>query len=372
MWQTLLEHPWWLLSLFYPVIYIWRINLNEKRKWGHRLHPPIPYLCKTFLLGAFVGIVLSLFISIYPMYIPFTVTEIWIIWIATVFLSLFGWRFACISYAVALCGLLHLVSSYVSYSPEAQSWFKPWWDTIVYFSLFDWLWLVALLHLCEAFLVRVDGNTAKQIIEHIDEQKQRINGFQHMRVWSIPLLLPTSMGWFPFPMMISFAETNFSRSMSQQRRRSGTLIFIYACILIFLLVLCSFYHSLLIGAWLCSWLGHEGLFQWNRLSESKSSPMYISTNKGLNILEVLPHSPAAEMGIKTGDILHRVNGTEIQTVDDIKKITSRSAYCKLEVLDEHLDQHLLHRVMYEDDPQHLGIIGALSVAEASATTEEKE
>ncbi|SHE95349.1 hypothetical protein SAMN05444392_105107 [Seinonella peptonophila] len=369
-WTTFFAQPWWVLSFCYPLIHITLLNFRERNRWGSSLHPPIPYLLRTYCLGIFVGAVLSGLFSLFSVTFPFTLYEFYLVWLFTLIFSIAGMRFACFSYAVTCCGFLHLLIKLIPFVPDLSTFYYQWWKCLQQFPLRNWLWLVALLHLCEAFLVRIDGSSGKQIIEQKHLNQQIVNGFYFSQVWPIPLLLPTPMGLFPCPFLLSFSDLNLSRTIRRHQRQSGTIYFLYATGLVCLLILSSFYPIITYAALFFTLIGHEGLYQWRCYQERKMTPLFISNQKGLRVLDVFPHSPADDMGIRNGDILFRLNGETVRTIDDVTTITQKAAYCKLEVLDEELDHHNLQRPLFENDPYHLGMIGA--IADQSEEDEQKE
>lgn len=354
IWYPIWQYACWALAILYPILQIGFLRRREKLAYGQPLHLFFPFLGRTLLFGIFIGVCLSLLFSFYSVYFPFSYYDILLIWSAILFLSFWGLRFVCLVYAVFLCGCIQGLADFFS------NWLGEWTQIFRMFSLSDWLWLVALLHLGEAFLIRFDGQIGKQImtIDHV--QYTHVNGFTLFRIWPIPLVLPTIGGPLIFPILLSFCDRSFSQSLSQQQRRVGSLTFLYANLLIALLIASSFYSFFVWIALGVAFIGHEGLYHWQKYRERGAEPYYQTTEKGLTILDVVPGSPAAEMGLKTGDRLQRINRQSITSTEEICAITEQSTYCKLELVDEEGYFHMLHRAIYEGDPRDLGIIGAVA------------
>jgi len=57
---------------------------------------------------------------------------------------------------------------------------------------------------------------------------------------------------------------------------------------------------------------HEGWVILQRKRELGGKPKYVSSEEGIMVLEVLPESPAAEMGIRSGDMLLAINDSKIE------------------------------------------------------------
>lgn len=356
----------WVLSALYPILQIGFLRRRERQAFGQALHLPIPFLGRALLFGTFVGIFLSALFSFYSVYFPFSYYDILLIWSAILFLSLWGLRFVCLAYAVFLGGCVHELAEFLSIG------LGEWTQIFHLFSLSDWLWLVALLHLGEAFLIRFDGQMGKQIATVAHPHYTHVNGFALSRIWPIPLVLPTIEGPLIFPVLLSFSDFSLSQSLAQQQRRVGSLTFLYASLLIALLIASSFYPFFVWIALAVTLLGHEGLYQWQKYQEREAEPYYLSTEKGLTILGVVPGSPAAQMGLKTGDRLQRINRQPITCTEEICAVTEQSTYCKLELVDEEGHFHILHRAIYEGDPRDLGIIGAVATTPASVESQVEE
>ncbi|WP_217582164.1 PDZ domain-containing protein, partial [Lysinibacillus sp. GbtcB16] len=72
---------------------------------------------------------------------------------------------------------------------------------------------------------------------------------------------------------------------------------------------------LIVGALLSIAL-HEGLIRYNQCLEDKQTPFYVHSTRGLMVLSVVPKSPAQELGIQIGELIHKVNGHKIRTKTD--------------------------------------------------------
>jgi hypothetical protein len=240
----------------------------------------------------------------------------------------------------------------------------PWdklWLSLQHVSVSSWLWLVAILHLLEWALIRLDGAYGSQPIQIQHRSGRTVNGFLLKKGWPIPLVILTFSGWIPIPVFLSFATVNLSKPLKQQKRLSSTLTLLYGGALCGCLLLAT-----LVGGEVWLWIaailsivGHEGIFQWGRWKEKQKEPLFVTDERGLKVLAVLPDSPATAMGVKTGDIVQRLNGVRIRTLEDLEKVTEQAAFCKLEVLDERLDRHIMQKALYENDPRNLGIVAAM-------------
>jgi len=309
------------------------------------------------IISIFSGVVLSVGLSFWK--VTLLPEEITLIWATTLLFLIGGVRFGSISYSV---GLLCTISFIVNLFPPLQLpglWNKLWVQ-IAQFHSESWLWLAGGLHFLEWILVRFDGDRGCFPVLMNHETNGKVNGFMLRKGWPIPLLLNIPLlGYLPVPIFLSFSRLTLSKPIEQQRRLSSTLYLLLGLIICSFLFLSLYSKLWLWGAALFSLLGHEVIYQVGKWHERREEPLYVSNERGLKVFAVLPNSPGAAMGIKIGDIVQRLNGHRIYTHSDLERAVKDAAFCKLEVLDEFLDRHMMQKALYQDDPRHLGIVGAV-------------
>lgn len=362
-WQSWMN-PWLVISFFFPICQILYLSSREKKIWGEKIYPPTPWIFKICFLGLISGFFLSVFLS--PMIFSFTMEEVLLVWLVVALFAMGGFRYLCISYAIGFLSLTQMILDQIVFQIHPNGWIH--W--IYRFSTYDWLWIVAFIHFIEWLFIRLDGDRGRKLITTTHQSGNSVNGFVFNRIWPLPCVIFTPMGWLPVPLMVGFSSYNLSKPIEQQKRFSSTLTLFYILLLCSALWLAKFWDG---GLWIAVFLvlfGHELIFRWQQWREKRAYPLFTSDELGLKILEVLPSSPAAHLGIRPGDILQRINGVSIYTIEDVEKVTASAAHCKLELLDQQHDHHFVQKVIYEDDPKHLGIIGAVSLAETAAAKEE--
>ncbi|SFI63996.1 PDZ domain-containing protein [Thermoflavimicrobium dichotomicum] len=366
-WLRLFIDPFWLTLFLLPVLHIGYLRWREKKQFGKIIHAPIPLVLRTWCLGLAVGFLLSCLLIKWKFVIR--KEEVLLVWGLTLCLGIWRIRFACISYVAGLLSLVSLASKkwgLVAISLEGYH----WWKTIVSFSVENWLWLVGLTHLLEWGLVRLSGADGSLPVQVHHRLGQPVHAFLLSKIWTVPFVLLTHTGWLIVPVIIGFSSKNASKPVLQQKRFVSTFVLIFACSLCIVLILSMYWRPLLWMAAILSFSAHELFYWWEQWRERKRKPLFVSTEQGLKVLVVLPFTPAAEMGIKSGDIIHRLNGVRIFTVEDLKRVTDHAAFLKLEILDERMDKHYLQKALYEDDPKDLGIIGAISIWQTNIKSKE--
>lgn len=362
-------HPLPWIALFFPFCQIVRDLITEKKVSGARIHSPASLLIKTMFWGLLMGILFSLASIAFRFSI--NQDEVILVWFFTLFFACFGFRFLCFSNVVGCVSLLHLIMKQFAHRLDGLS-SHPLGGQLLQFSVLDWLWVITWLHLAEWLLIRFNGLEGRQIITVSHPSGQRVNGYRLNRIWPIPALLFTTNGWIPLPLLAGFASYNLSKPIEQQKRLASTYALLHAAGLAMGLSLVSISSLSLWFVSLWALLGQELLFQYQKWREKRLPPLFTSNQLGLKVLEVVPYSPAAQLGIRPGFILQQANGVAVHTIQDLEKITTQAAHCKLKLLDGQMDHHFVQKVIYEDDPKHLGIIAAIPADEVAATKAEED
>jgi hypothetical protein len=354
-WISLWAEPLWIFACLLPVFFTVYTNLLEKKHVGHILEAPIPVILRTCLYGLIAGLILSFCLA--PWSYVINKEEVALVWLVTIFFALFRRRFACLAYAVGFLSLVHLLLPYIHLTVLPVGAVK-WFHVVEHFSVVNWLWIVGITHFVEWFLIRIEGAISSTPVKLDHKSGKPVQGYLLAKVWPISLVLFTPAGWLPLPMMLGFASKNCSKPLRQQKRLVSTLTLLYAITLCASLIVVALQPQFIWFTAVFALFGHEMIYLWARYMEKRSAPLFVSDEKGLKVLAVLPQTPAAILGIKSGDIIHRLNGMRIKTADDLERAVALSSFCKLEVLDEQQDSHYLQRAIYEQDPKHLGIVGA--------------
>ncbi len=359
-WLFLFSHPFWLSLLLILFVYLFWMSWQERKQFNYLLHSPVSLFFKTIGIGVGVGFILSMILLIWwkP---TIRAEEVLLVWMVTLGAALCRMRFACLSYVVGVLSLVSLASRQWG-SGIAFLVGNDWWEVLHQFSIQDWLWLVALTHLCEWLLIRVAGEDGMIPIKMTHEMNYPIHGYWLQRTWPIPFILSTSAGgWLMVPVMIGFESHSCSTPVRQQKRFLSTYVLFFALALCTLLSLASHWSPLLWVVALLSISGHEWFYHWNKFRERSGNPLYVSDQRGLKVLAVIPDTPAAKMGIQSGDRLQRLNGVMIQSMDDLTGVTAQAAFLRAEIIDGKSDIQYRQKALYEDDPHDLGIIGGVTI-----------
>ena len=338
----------------------------SRRSSGHQV-------LQAVALGALGGILASvLFIAVG---ISLTDTAIGVIWILALLLMLAHPRFICFAYAGGLVALSSLLFGVPEMHVPAL------------------IALVGVLHLVEAFLVWISGHLSATPMYIKQEDGQVVGGFMLQKVWPIPFvaLLAVVVGremldasliqmpdWWPllkparspgpgqelvyllFPVVaaLGYGDFTVSRDPRDKARESAGGLVVYSVLLLAMALGATRWPLWAWVAALFSPVGHELLIQWGRWQERRARPVFVSQG-GVMVLDVLPDSPAARMGLRSGDLILSVNGERVSSRQELLSQLEPWAFdIELEVENRLSPQEGRRRLRYPGRVPPLGIVPA--------------
>ncbi len=374
----LLSQPFYYIGVaFVAMLYHRQVRL-ERKLFHTRLHSLLGETWKAVLWGWIGGLSVSLAMALVgAALLPETVIAIWVLSLILIFIRV---RYISIVYAVGLLGILHAVAvQYPDFLSDGR------WDwlgrALLDVHMPSLLIAVALLQAVEAFLVR--RNHARSALPLYLQGKRGhvIGGYELREFWPVILFLAVPMhtdgsilSWSPLwggdlwsggwtvlalPAVIGFAEMTVSRLPGDKARRSAARLLGFSAILLVLSAFAEWWPPMTVVASVLCVAGREALLVFSREEEMRKSPRFVHDERGLMILAVLPSSPAAEMGIQAGEIIHKVNGDRVRTREEFHQaLRINSAFCKLEILNLEGQSKFLQRAMFSDQHHQLGILPA--------------
>jgi hypothetical protein len=372
----LIMNPFYYIGLIFIVLH-YRKQIQWERKLFHtRLHSLIGESWRALLLGWVGGIVASLVLLFVGVSLePQVVILLWVISLLLIWIRV---RYMCLAYAAGVLGITHAI---LAFFPEAVSLqgIGAILQIVADADIPSLLVIVAVLHLLEGGLIGWQGTRMASPLFFEGKRGRVIGGYQLQGFWAVPLFvmvplqggstaaLPWSTlfsgdlasGWslLAFPAMIGFTELTLSRLPQEKARWSSNMLFLFGLILFVLAVAAHYWSPLIVVAAILCIALHELLIGYSSWNEARRSPRYVHTLRGLTVLAVIPGSPAAEMGIVAGEMLHKVNGCKVLNVTELHAaIRVNSAFCKLEVINLQGEIKFLQRAVYAGEHHQLGII----------------
>ncbi|WP_274362548.1 PDZ domain-containing protein [Paenibacillus thermotolerans] len=370
--------PFYYLSILFVVWQVRKQIVTERRLYSVRLHSIWSETWRTVVWGAAAGLAGTIaFAFVGAVLSPFTLYALWIL---ALLLSVLRIRYLCFAYASGALGLLHAAASYV---PEdfLGGGAAPFVRELAAVDMPSVLALVALLHLAEAALVLRLGKRLATPLFFEGKRGKLIGGYRLQGFWPAPMLLLVpaaggggSLPWEPllggsvwdggwtvlaFPVVIGFGTMTTKLLPAAAARRGGRRLALYgpaAAVLAALSALAPVPAVAALAAVLVAGL-HELVYAAGRIDEAQGSPYYVHDERGLKVLAVLPHSPAADLGIEAGDIVHKVNGLRVNSKAELHAaLRVNAAFTKLEVLNLEGQSKFLQRALFANEHHQLGII----------------
>lgn len=320
-----------LLAVVVLFLIFWqylRIARTESVLYGLALGNPRLQFARALIAGLAGGLLATfLFVCVG---IPLSGTGIWYIWMVALVLALFSPRFFCFSYAGSLVSLAHLV-----------------WGVPRTLHVPAVLALVGALHLVEAFLVAVNGAEGATPVNVRVPQGYTVGGFLLQRAWPVPFLalvvgglgpaLIPKFSWWPLigskayahmlgrgltysllpgVAALGYSELAITCRPRAKARHTSLLLVIYSLVLLALSACAQHHLGWALTAAVFASLGHEAVIFWGRRRGMRGEPLYVA-RRGVMVLGVLPHSPAARMGLVEGDVIVRFNDECIRNKSDL-------------------------------------------------------
>lgn len=237
--------------------------------------------------------------------------------------------------------------------------------------------LMGVLMMTEGMLVIKQA--AKQTSPQLEKSKRGLPVGSHVsqRVWVLPLFLlvpgdalQSSFEWWP---VLRFGEQSFSiwlvpfamgfyqrlkasppketvPIIGRQLTALGVLIFTLA-------VAGVWWETVAILSAVLAVLGREFIHYRVCAHDEESQPIFVQRDKGLIILGVIPKSPAEKMNLQIGEIIVKVNGIPVSTVEGFyEALQQNRAFCKLQVVDTNGEDRFAQCAIYEGDHHELGLL----------------
>lgn len=205
--------------------------------------------------------------------------------------------------------------------------------------------LIGVLHIVEGVIVTIDGHKGALPV-FAKRGNETIGGFALNRYYTIPMVLLVFLfkdqyyigkeiaigNWWPLlkgtldnmqleslflsmiPVVavIGYNSVTFTKSKRSKSFISGSLIFVFGCILVVISQLIIESYILQLIAVIVMPILHEIMIRYERYKEKNDKPMFFNEKQGIRVLEVGKNSLADKIGVKSGDILLTVNGDEIE------------------------------------------------------------
>ncbi|RBW71180.1 PDZ domain-containing protein [Bacillus taeanensis] len=238
--------------------------------------------------------------------------------------------------------------------------------------------LLSVLILAEGLLIyfQAKKRTSPRLLK--GKRGKLIGAHDVSRLWLLPIffLVPGTaverLNWWPLftevgsvsmlciPFAIGFKQivrhTVPERAVKEMGKKVitlGTVAFLTAVVITFFINSSIF---AMVGLWLTIAIRIFIGLKW-RLKDRDAPAYFTNRNNGLMILGILPYTPAANMNLKIGEIIHKVNGQRVKSPEEFyQSLQLNGAFCKLEVLDEQGEIRFENRSLFDNEHHELGLL----------------
>jgi hypothetical protein len=237
--------------------------------------------------------------------------------------------------------------------------------------------LLALLMIGEAVLILRNGGRATSPKLVKSKRGQTIGVHETKRLWLLPvfLLVPgdaisAMFGWWPLfsigdssysiifvPFSVGFHQQIQGMLPDTAVKRTGRRLLVYSIFLLLLSAAGYWYPLASIVVAALAILGREFITYRQKVYDRNQPFFFSRRNQGLVVLGVKPGTPAESMGLKTGELVTKVNGLQVHDENELYNALQRNgAHCKLEVIDVNGQIRFVQKALYEGDHHELGIL----------------
>ncbi|MBP1744138.1 MAG: hypothetical protein H6Q58_1116 [Firmicutes bacterium] len=338
-----LTGPYWAFQLAVLAFILHRKNVKtaaiQKMVMGQSLDKPFVLTISQVVIGIFAGTAASIIMSYLGIVFDET-SMVDLIFLATVLFLFYNPRFVSIAYSGAVLCIFSLLLGYAADSAQNPAF------NILKLDVAAVMTMVAVILFVEGILIVLDGRRGSVPV-FANKEGRVMGGFILQRYWTVPVTLiimlhdpalaisqssvPMPQWWpmvkssipaevlvnavlmiIPFYGLMGFNSITFTMNRRRKTVETGVFKIVYSLALFGFARLAFGNPSAEAALPLAALAIHEGWIFYERKRELAGKPKYISGDEGVMVLEVMPESVGAEMGIRSGDLLTSINGIRIE------------------------------------------------------------
>ncbi|WP_078431729.1 PDZ domain-containing protein [Metabacillus halosaccharovorans] len=360
-------HP--LFYLFFLISFMYgMLRIKRERSSFHiRVQDIYDEMKFTYTKGLLMGLFVSIAIFALGLSLPFGTVVI--LAIITAVLS-FSLQLRWLSTAFII-GLTLLAVAFIP--DQLESFFVGFSGT----SLASLSILAGILLVAEGILVMRTAHQNTSPFLKTSTRGLPIGIHQANRTWMLPLLLlvpggdlTSSLTWWPvlsingepflllvIPFFLGFSQRVQGSLPKESINTTGQRVMWLGVITLVLAAGSIWWTPLAFIAVGTAMVGREFITIRQRMNDASAAFYFSKRDHGLMILGILPQSPAEKMNLKVGEIIMKVNGYSVHTVDEFYQALQKNrAFCKLEVIGFNGEIRFDQRALYDGEHHELGIL----------------
>ncbi|WP_299093549.1 PDZ domain-containing protein [uncultured Metabacillus sp.] len=364
-------HPLFYLFFLLTLAY-GSIRIKRERKSFHiRVHDIYDEMKFTYTKGLIAGGIASLVLFGIGLILPFG--TIVLLTIVTAVLGLtcrMRWLSPAFSIGITLFAVAIITSGQVD---TLEAFFVGIAETN-YASL---SLLAGLMIIAEGILIQRTAHKHTSPFIKTSTRGLPIGTHEANRTWMLPLLflvpggqLTSSLPWWPVltingetfllmfvPFFIGFQQRVQGSLPQESIQVTGKRVIWLGVVTLVVSVISIWFTVAAFLALIMAIAGREFITIRQRINDDSAAFFFSKRDKGLMILGILPQSPAEKMNLQVGEMVMKVNGDSVKTVEEFyQSLQKNGAYCKLEVIALNGEIRFVQRALYEDEHHELGIL----------------
>ncbi|MFB5660916.1 PDZ domain-containing protein [Alteribacillus sp. HJP-4] len=238
------------------------------------------------------------------------------------------------------------------------------------------LFILAVFIIAEGLLIWKNGSQYTTPIVRKSSRGKKIGGHQLKRIWFVPvcLLIPggpiepagfwplfplaeTGMSLFIVPFAIGAKYSIFHTLPAQAVKKVGGRVVLLGIFATASAVSALYSPAAGLISAAAILLVREAITLNFRVQERNRPPLFTPRARGLTVLCVLPDSPGSKMGLAPGEIIMKVNASNVNNEKDFyQALQKNSAYCKIEVADINAELRHVQSAVYSNQHHELGVL----------------
>jgi hypothetical protein len=306
--------------------------------------------------------------------------------ITSLILMIVNTRYLCLSYSGGIWSLVVLIISDLvdkGFISEGNIVYGFIYNNLK-FDVTALMAIIAVLHLIEALLMRMDGYRGALPV-FVKGNGKVLGAFILQRFWIIPAIifaagssgiLPFTTWWpiieppiggniiknimfmaVPFIAMLGYGDIVISTDVRDKVKRSSNGLFIFSIILLGLSILSSEYYIFKYIAAIFAPLAHEAFIYIEINRELRGKPKWEFREDGIVVLDTIPNTPSESMGIRSGEIIVNINNIRVKSMEDAgNALKSYPTFVWIELMDEMGHMRTVEHKDYANGIRSLGII----------------
>ncbi|MDY0408904.1 PDZ domain-containing protein [Virgibacillus soli] len=173
----------------------------------------------------------------------------------------------------------------------------------------------------------------------------------------IPLGEENTFGLLLVPFLVGFDFKVRSNIATVVAKRISLQIFLLGLIVLMLAAGSVYVKWLSFIAVIIAIIGQEMIHYRQRVKDKEQTPFYYQKGTGIQILGIIPGTPADRFDMSVGEKIMKVNGKKIKDEHEFyEALQDGGAYFKLDVIDDKGEVRFIQSALYEGEHHELGLL----------------